>query len=71
MSRKLYVIISAGRSPDEAEPVAASSNPEVARATLEAILREMEFPAEGPLGSMDRDRLSRLVLEAEEEAPGG
>lgn len=66
--KNLYVVISAGRTADEAEPVAASSNPAVARATLRAILDEMDFvgPAEG---SLDRERVLELV-EGEAEDDG-
>lgn len=69
MKRRLYVVISAGRCAENARPVAASSNPAVARATLEAILEEMEFP-DRPEGSLDRGRLLELVDGAEEEEAG-
>lgn len=69
MDTKLYVVISAGRSAEEARPVAASSNPAVAQATLEAILEEMEFPDQ-PEGSLDRGRLLELVRDEAEESGG-
>lgn len=67
--KKLYVVISAGRSAEDARPIAASSNPAVARATLRAILDEMEF-RDGS-GSLDRERVLELVQEDEAESEPG